>query len=160
MTDHTAKWDRGMSRGVYGRSSLTPADEGENGTGQHNLQKKMLHKFILVGSVKSGTCTIFKQVGAHYFEEGNVQLDAKHECKDATLFQQLQNSRSHLVLAMTIKYMKDVMLKQIRLWQGHLVTINFYQNNLASGLMLLDIATWIIACTLQLLTLFLLHFFF
>ncbi|KAG4913910.1 hypothetical protein AAZX31_19G219100 [Glycine max] len=27
------------------------------------------------------------QVGAHYFEEGNVQLDAKHECKDATLFQ-------------------------------------------------------------------------
>ncbi|GAU11487.1 hypothetical protein TSUD_344770 [Trifolium subterraneum] len=27
------------------------------------------------------------QVAAHYFEEGNVQLDAKHECKDATLFQ-------------------------------------------------------------------------
>ncbi|KAJ4845122.1 hypothetical protein Tsubulata_038388 [Turnera subulata] len=27
------------------------------------------------------------QVGAHYFEEGNVQLDAKHECKDATIFQ-------------------------------------------------------------------------
>ncbi|CAJ1960802.1 unnamed protein product [Sphenostylis stenocarpa] len=27
------------------------------------------------------------QVGAHYFEEGNVQLDAKHERKDATLFQ-------------------------------------------------------------------------
>ncbi|XP_030477156.1 F-actin-capping protein subunit alpha [Syzygium oleosum] len=27
------------------------------------------------------------QVGAHYFEEGNVQLDAKHECKDSTLFQ-------------------------------------------------------------------------
>ncbi|KAI4349950.1 hypothetical protein L6164_010489 [Bauhinia variegata] len=27
------------------------------------------------------------QVGAHYFEEGNVQLDAKHECKDLTLFQ-------------------------------------------------------------------------
>ncbi|KAL6964734.1 hypothetical protein U1Q18_035792 [Sarracenia purpurea var. burkii] len=26
-------------------------------------------------------------VGAHYFEEGNVQLDAKHECKDSTLFQ-------------------------------------------------------------------------
>ncbi|KAB1202194.1 F-actin-capping protein subunit alpha [Morella rubra] len=24
------------------------------------------------------------QVGAHYFEEGNVQLDAKHECKDTT----------------------------------------------------------------------------
>ncbi|KAK4282780.1 hypothetical protein QN277_014114 [Acacia crassicarpa] len=27
------------------------------------------------------------QVGAHYFEEGNVQLDTKHECKDSTLFQ-------------------------------------------------------------------------
>lgn len=27
------------------------------------------------------------QVGAHYFEEGNVQLDAKHECKDSTIFQ-------------------------------------------------------------------------
>ncbi|KAI4301760.1 hypothetical protein L6164_035007 [Bauhinia variegata] len=27
------------------------------------------------------------QVGAHYFEEGNVQLDAKHECEDSTLFQ-------------------------------------------------------------------------
>ncbi|XP_047321952.1 F-actin-capping protein subunit alpha [Impatiens glandulifera] len=27
------------------------------------------------------------QVGAHYFEEGNVQLDAEHECKDSTLFQ-------------------------------------------------------------------------
>ncbi|KAG6750463.1 hypothetical protein POTOM_044959 [Populus tomentosa] len=27
------------------------------------------------------------QVGAHYYEEGNVQLDAKHECKDATIFQ-------------------------------------------------------------------------
>jgi len=31
------------------------------------------------------------QVGAHYFEEGNVQLDAKHECKDATLFQVTKN---------------------------------------------------------------------
>ncbi|KAK3041948.1 hypothetical protein RJ639_002256 [Escallonia herrerae] len=27
------------------------------------------------------------QVGAHYFEEGNVQLDAKHECKDSTILQ-------------------------------------------------------------------------
>lgn len=27
------------------------------------------------------------QVGAHYFEEGNVQLDAKHECRDTTLIQ-------------------------------------------------------------------------
>ncbi|KAI3712395.1 hypothetical protein L1987_70951 [Smallanthus sonchifolius] len=27
------------------------------------------------------------QVSAHYFEEGNVQLDAKHECRDSTIFQ-------------------------------------------------------------------------
>ncbi|OAY68996.1 F-actin-capping protein subunit alpha [Ananas comosus] len=27
------------------------------------------------------------QVGAHYFEEGNVQLDANNECKDSTIFQ-------------------------------------------------------------------------
>ncbi|KAK7284378.1 hypothetical protein RJT34_19123 [Clitoria ternatea] len=27
------------------------------------------------------------QVDAHYFEEGNVQLDTKHECKDATFLQ-------------------------------------------------------------------------
>ncbi|GAB4855593.1 hypothetical protein Ancab_024214 [Ancistrocladus abbreviatus] len=27
------------------------------------------------------------QVGAHYFEEGNVQLDSQHECKDTTIFQ-------------------------------------------------------------------------
>ncbi|KAL8553940.1 hypothetical protein ACS0TY_002265 [Phlomoides rotata] len=27
------------------------------------------------------------QVGAHYFEEGNVQLDADHDCKDSTIFQ-------------------------------------------------------------------------
>ncbi|XXG54319.1 hypothetical protein AAC387_Pa03g2231 [Persea americana] len=27
------------------------------------------------------------QVDAHYFEEGNVQLDANHECKDNTIFQ-------------------------------------------------------------------------
>ncbi|KAK9673133.1 hypothetical protein RND81_12G148600 [Saponaria officinalis] len=32
------------------------------------------------------------QVGAHYFEEGNVQLDAKHECKDSTLLQSPEDS--------------------------------------------------------------------
>ncbi|KAF3454530.1 hypothetical protein FNV43_RR04978 [Rhamnella rubrinervis] len=32
------------------------------------------------------------QVGAHYFEEGNVQLDAKHECKDSTVFQSPEDS--------------------------------------------------------------------
>jgi capping protein alpha len=32
------------------------------------------------------------QVGAHYFEEGNVQLDAKQECKDSTIFQSPDDS--------------------------------------------------------------------
>ncbi|KAJ8510262.1 hypothetical protein OPV22_000696 [Ensete ventricosum] len=32
------------------------------------------------------------QVGAHYFEEGNVQLDAKFECKDSTIFQSPEDS--------------------------------------------------------------------
>lgn len=32
------------------------------------------------------------QVGAHYFEEGNVQLDASHECKDSTFFQSPEDS--------------------------------------------------------------------
>ncbi|KAH8490867.1 hypothetical protein H0E87_023120 [Populus deltoides] len=36
------------------------------------------------------------QVGAHYYEEGNVQLDAKHECKDATIFQVIAISTSPL----------------------------------------------------------------
>lgn len=32
------------------------------------------------------------QVDAHYFEEGNVQLDAKHECKDSSVFQSPDDS--------------------------------------------------------------------
>ncbi|GMH13144.1 hypothetical protein Nepgr_014985 [Nepenthes gracilis] len=32
------------------------------------------------------------QVGAHYFEEGNVQLDSQHECKESTLFQSPEDS--------------------------------------------------------------------
>ncbi|OMP03291.1 WASH complex, F-actin capping protein, alpha subunit [Corchorus olitorius] len=32
------------------------------------------------------------QVGAHYFEEGNVQLDTKHECRDSTIFQSPDDS--------------------------------------------------------------------
>lgn len=31
------------------------------------------------------------QVTAHYFEEGNVQLDAKHECNDSTILQVITN---------------------------------------------------------------------
>ncbi|KAM3219181.1 F-actin-capping protein subunit alpha [Capsicum annuum] len=37
------------------------------------------------------------QVGAHYFEEGNVQLDANHECKDTTLIQSPDDSAFSLV---------------------------------------------------------------
>ncbi|XP_049406709.1 F-actin-capping protein subunit alpha-like [Solanum stenotomum] len=37
------------------------------------------------------------QVGVHYFEEGNVQLDAKHECKDTTLIQSPDDSAISLV---------------------------------------------------------------
>ncbi|XP_015088723.1 F-actin-capping protein subunit alpha-like isoform X3 [Solanum pennellii] len=37
------------------------------------------------------------QVGAHYFEEGNVQLDAKHKCKDTTLIQSPDDSAISLV---------------------------------------------------------------
>ncbi|KAJ6852152.1 F-actin-capping protein subunit alpha isoform X1 [Iris pallida] len=32
------------------------------------------------------------QVGAHYFEEGNVQLDTNTECKDSTIFQSPEDS--------------------------------------------------------------------
>ncbi|KAI8032416.1 F-actin-capping protein subunit alpha [Camellia lanceoleosa] len=37
--------------------------------------------------LKIPACKGHSLVGAHYFEEGNVQLDAKHECKDSTIFQ-------------------------------------------------------------------------
>ncbi|XP_071691525.1 F-actin-capping protein subunit alpha-like isoform X1 [Rutidosis leptorrhynchoides] len=37
------------------------------------------------------------QVGAHYFEEGNVQLDAKHECRDSTMFQSPDDSAVSLM---------------------------------------------------------------
>ncbi|KAM0947664.1 putative F-actin-capping protein subunit alpha [Dioscorea sansibarensis] len=32
------------------------------------------------------------QVGAHYFEEGNVQLDSENECNDCTIFQSPEDS--------------------------------------------------------------------
>ncbi|KAI3815486.1 hypothetical protein L1987_15155 [Smallanthus sonchifolius] len=37
------------------------------------------------------------QVSAHYFEEGNVQLDAKHECRDSTIFQSPDDSADSLM---------------------------------------------------------------
>ncbi|XP_061348650.1 extra-large guanine nucleotide-binding protein 1-like [Gastrolobium bilobum] len=64
------------------RSSETPSGEGENvnRVAQYNLQQKMVHKFLLVGSVKSGTCTIFKQAKQLYnvpfseIERENIKL--------------------------------------------------------------------------------------
>ncbi|PWA57735.1 F-actin-capping protein subunit alpha [Artemisia annua] len=37
------------------------------------------------------------QVTAHYFEEGNVQLDAKHECRDSTIYQSPDDSAISLM---------------------------------------------------------------
>lgn len=37
------------------------------------------------------------QVGAHYFEEGNVQLDSQHECNDSTVFQSPEDSATTLI---------------------------------------------------------------
>ncbi|KAJ0883812.1 putative F-actin-capping protein subunit alpha [Helianthus annuus] len=37
------------------------------------------------------------EVTAHYFEEGNVQLDAKHECRDSTIFQSPDDSADSLM---------------------------------------------------------------
>ncbi|GAV70636.1 F-actin_cap_A domain-containing protein [Cephalotus follicularis] len=42
------------------------------------------------------------QVDAHYFEEGNVQLDAKHECKDSSVFQSPDDSA--IAIATTIRH--------------------------------------------------------
>ncbi|GJR67297.1 F-actin-capping protein subunit alpha [Tanacetum coccineum] len=37
------------------------------------------------------------EVTAHYFEEGNVQLDAKHECRDSTMYQSPDDSAISLM---------------------------------------------------------------
>ncbi|KAL4202785.1 hypothetical protein AMTRI_Chr02g222910 [Amborella trichopoda] len=37
------------------------------------------------------------EVDAHYFEEGNVQLDTNHECKDSTIFQLAEECAVSLV---------------------------------------------------------------
>lgn len=42
--------------------------------------------FFFFFSVHCAVILFFKVV-AHYFEEGNVQLDAKHECNDSTIIQ-------------------------------------------------------------------------
>ncbi|XP_047153601.1 extra-large guanine nucleotide-binding protein 1-like [Vigna umbellata] len=47
-------------------SSLTPSGEGESGISKHNIEQKILYKYLLVGSVNSGTCTIYKQARLLY----------------------------------------------------------------------------------------------
>ena len=42
--------------------------EGVNDSMASNLEQKTLHKLLLVGSEKSGTCTIFKQVRIQWSE--------------------------------------------------------------------------------------------
>ncbi|MED6168372.1 Extra-large guanine nucleotide-binding protein 2 [Stylosanthes scabra] len=68
-------WDKFGAKVAWALFSLslpsnpetTPSEGGGKGEGgdrvrqDNNHQQKMLHKFLLVGSVKSGTCTIFKQ---------------------------------------------------------------------------------------------------
>ncbi|KAK6143907.1 hypothetical protein DH2020_024255 [Rehmannia glutinosa] len=68
--------------------------------------------------------SIEAQVGAHYFEEGNVQLDAKHERKDSTIFQKLPQSFS---ITKQI-YPRLVELKNGETYNGHLVNCDTWMN--------------------------------
>ncbi|GJY50503.1 splicing factor 3B subunit 2-like protein [Tanacetum coccineum] len=44
------------------------------------------------GGLKITNCLCFErsQVTAHYFEEGNAQLDAKHECRDSIMYEYIR----------------------------------------------------------------------
>ncbi|KAF9684247.1 hypothetical protein SADUNF_Sadunf04G0098100 [Salix dunnii] len=46
--------------------SVSPSGEGANDVMANNLEQKTLHKLLLVGLEKSGTCTIFKQTRIVY----------------------------------------------------------------------------------------------
>ncbi|KAF8401480.1 hypothetical protein HHK36_012420 [Tetracentron sinense] len=51
------------------------------------------------------------QVGAHYFEEGNVQLDANHECRDSTILQSPEDcaiSITNIILHHETEYMTSL----------------------------------------------------
>ncbi|GAA0172464.1 non-motor actin binding protein [Lithospermum erythrorhizon] len=52
------------------------------------------------------------QVGAHYFEEGNVQLDAKHDSKDSTIFQPPDDSA--VALTSMIRYHETEYLSSLQ----------------------------------------------
>ncbi|KAJ1410446.1 P-loop containing nucleoside triphosphate hydrolase [Sesbania bispinosa] len=62
---HTTKLASAILSLPVPRSSVTPSGEGENVVSQYNFQQK-IYKFLLVGSDKSGTCTIFKQAKLLY----------------------------------------------------------------------------------------------
>ncbi|KAK8946758.1 F-actin-capping protein subunit alpha [Platanthera zijinensis] len=51
------------------------------------------------------------QVVAHYFEEGNVQLNTKHECRNSTIFQSPEDcaaSISNIILHHETEYMASI----------------------------------------------------
>ncbi|KAK8960815.1 F-actin-capping protein subunit alpha [Platanthera guangdongensis] len=51
------------------------------------------------------------QVVAHYFEEGNVQLNTKHECRNSTIFQSPEDcatSISNIILHHETEYMASL----------------------------------------------------
>lgn len=51
------------------------------------------------------------KVSAHYFEEGNVQLDSSYECKDSTVFQ--SPSETGLAIASIIQYHESEYLSSL-----------------------------------------------
>ncbi|WOL11818.1 F-actin-capping protein subunit alpha [Canna indica] len=76
------------------------------------------------------------QVGAHYFEEGNVQLDAKNECKDSTILQSPEDCaisitniiRHHEAEHMASLEVSSSILSRfyfIQLVQGIVLSVNF-----------------------------------
>ncbi|KAL8130482.1 hypothetical protein V2J09_019637 [Rumex salicifolius] len=58
------------------------------------------------------------QVGAHYFEEGNVQLDSDHECQDSTIFQSPDDSAvaiAHIIRHHETEYLTSLEASYVNL---------------------------------------------
>ncbi|GKE49225.1 cullin-1 isoform X3, partial [Tanacetum coccineum] len=81
----------------------------EIGMGQMEYYEKDFEAFMLADSadyyarkasnwIKEDSCPDYMlKVTAHYFEEGNAQLDAKHECRDSTMYQSPDDSAISLM---------------------------------------------------------------